>query len=79
MAENAPAGDNTASMPRIEAAAIPKLIAGGISQALVTTVLGLLVVIPTSLLHSFTQSSARGIISILEEPSTGILAEKAEN
>ena len=43
----------------------PKLMAGGISQALVTTVLGLLVAIPTSLLHSFTQSSARGIISIL--------------
>ncbi|MDB9763898.1 MotA/TolQ/ExbB proton channel family protein [Gammaproteobacteria bacterium] len=56
----------------------PKLMAGGISQALVTTVLGLLVAIPTSLLHSFTQSSARGIISILEEQSTGILAERAE-
>ena len=57
----------------------PKLMAGGISQALVTTVLGLLVAIPTSLLHSFTQSSARGIISILEEQSTGILAERAES
>lgn len=56
----------------------PKLMAGGISQALVTTVLGLLVAIPTSLLHSFTQSSARGIIGILEEQSTGILAERAE-
>ena len=31
----------------------PKLMAGGISQALVTTVLGLLVAIPTTLLHSF--------------------------
>ena len=57
----------------------PKLMAGGISQALVTTVLGLLVAIPTSLLHSFTQSSARGIVSILEEQSTGILAERAES
>ena len=57
----------------------PKLMAGGISQALVTTVLGLLVAIPTSLLHSFTQSSARGIIGILEEQSTGILAERAES
>ena len=57
----------------------PKLMAGGISQALVTTVLGLLVAIPTCLLHSFTQSSARGIISILEEQSTGILAERAES
>ena len=34
----------------------PKLMAGGISQALVTTVLGLLVAIPTTLLHSFTAS-----------------------
>ena len=56
----------------------PKLMAGGISQALVTTVLGLLVAIPTTLLHSFTASSAKGIISILEEQSTGILAERAE-
>ena len=53
-------------------------MAGGISQALVSTVLGLLGAIPTSLLHSFTQSSARGIVSILEEQSTGILAERAE-
>ena len=56
----------------------PKLMAGGISQALVTTVLGLLVAIPTTLLHSFTASSAKGIISILEEQSTGILAEHSE-
>ena len=56
----------------------PKLMAGGISQALVTTVLGLLVAIPTTLLHSFSASSAKGIISVLEEQSTGILAERAE-
>ena len=56
----------------------PKLMAGGISQALVTTVLGLLVAVPTTLLHSFTASSAKGIISVLEEQSTGILAERAE-
>ena len=55
----------------------PKLMAGGISQALVTTVLGLLVAIPTTLLHSFAASSAKGIISVLEEQSTGILAERA--
>ena len=57
----------------------PKLMAGGISQALVTTVLGLLVAIPTTLLHSFTASSSKGIISILEEQSTGILAEHSES
>ena len=56
----------------------PKLMAGGISQALVTTVLGLLVAIPTTLLHSFTASSAKGIINVLEEQSTGLLAERAE-
>ena len=56
----------------------PKLMAGGISQALVTTVLGLLVAITTTLLHSFTASSAKGIIGVLEEQSTGILAERAE-
>ena len=56
----------------------PKLMAGGISQALVTTVLGLLVAIPTTLLNSFTASSAKGIIGVLEEQSTGILAERAE-
>ena len=56
----------------------PKLMAGGISQALVTTVLGLLVAIPTTLLHSFAASSAKSIIGVLEEQSTGILAEHAE-
>ena len=56
----------------------PKLMAGGISQALVTTVLGLLVAIPTTLLHSFAASSAKGIINVLEEQSTGLLAERAE-
>ena len=44
----------------------PKIMAGGISQALVTTVLGLVVAIPTTLLHSFANSSARGIINVLE-------------
>ena len=51
----------------------PKLMAGGISQALVTTVLGLLVAIPTTLLHSFTASSAKGIISVLEEQSLSLI------
>jgi len=55
----------------------PKIMAGGISQALVTTVLGLVVAIPTTLLHSFAASSSRGIINVLEEQSTGIVAEKS--
>ena len=47
----------------------PKIMAGGISQALVTTVLGLVVAIPTTLAHSFLQSSARSVVDVLEELS----------
>jgi len=56
----------------------PKIMAGGISQALVTTVLGLVVAIPTTLLHSFANSASRGIINVLEEQSTGIVAEHSD-
>ena len=56
----------------------PKIMAGGISQALVTTVLGLVVAIPTTLAQSFLQSSARSVVDVLEEQATGIVAEKAK-
>ena len=56
----------------------PTIMAGGISQALVTTVLGLVVAIPTTLAHSFLQSSARSVVDVLEEQATGIVAEKAK-
>jgi len=56
----------------------PKLMAGGISQALVTTVLGLLVAIPTLLLHTWVNGYARRILHVLEEQSAGIVALKAE-
>ena len=48
-------------------------------KLLVTTVLGLVVAIPTTLLHSFANSSARGIINVLEEQSTGIVAEHSDS
>ncbi len=57
----------------------PKLMAGGISQALVTTVLGLLVAIPTLLLHTWVNGYARRILHVLEEQSAGIVALKAES
>lgn len=53
-------------------------MAGGISQALVTTVLGLCVAIPTILLHTLLNSRAMRIIHILDEQSAGIVAERAE-
>ena len=56
----------------------PKAMAGGISAALVTTVLGLCVAIPTVLLHTFVNSKAQRVLHILEEQSAGIIAEKAE-
>lgn len=57
----------------------PKAMAGGISGALVTTVLGLLVAIPTVLLHTITNGQAKKIIHVLEEQSTGIIAEHTES
>ncbi len=56
----------------------PKTMAGGISQALITTVLGLTVAIPTVLLHSIVHSRAASIMHILTEQSAGLLAEHAE-
>jgi biopolymer transport protein ExbB len=56
----------------------PKSMAGGISQALVTTVLGLVVAIPLTILHSVLQSMARKQTQVLEEQSAGIIARMAE-
>ena len=56
----------------------PKMMAGGISQALVTTVLGLVVAIPTVLMHTWVNGYAQRILHIMEEQSVGIVAEKAE-
>ncbi len=57
----------------------PKLMAGGISQALVTTVLGLVVAIPMVFLFAYLNSRSKNIINILQQESTGIIAERSEN
>ena len=56
----------------------PKLMAGGISQALVTTVLGLCVAIPTVLMHTLVASRAKRLNQILEEQATGMVAAQSE-
>ncbi len=56
----------------------PKLMAGGISQALVTTALGLVAAIPLILSHTFVNSRSRHIIDILDEQSAGFLALQTE-
>ncbi|MBA59887.1 MAG: energy transducer TonB, partial [Gammaproteobacteria bacterium] len=57
----------------------PKTMAGGISQALITTVLGLTVAIPTVLLHSIVDSRAKSILHVLTEQSAGMVAQHAES
>jgi len=57
----------------------PQLMAGGISEALVTTMLGLIAAIPLLILHSFCASLARGVQSTLEEQSAGIVARHVES
>jgi len=56
----------------------PSKMAGGISAALMTTVEGLVVAIPTLFLHSFVSGSSKGVIHVLEEQSAGIIAVHAE-
>lgn len=56
----------------------PKAMAGGISQALVTTVLGLCVAIPIVLLHTLVNGRSQRVLHVLEEQSAGIIAENAE-
>ena len=56
----------------------PKTMAGGISTALMTTVLGLCVAIPTTLFHAIVAQRSRSVIHVLEEQTQGIIAEHAE-
>ncbi|WP_462160001.1 MotA/TolQ/ExbB proton channel family protein [Pseudoalteromonas sp. GB56] len=56
----------------------PKLMAGGISQALVTTVLGLVVAIPTVFLYTLLNTRSKNLLLILQEQSAGLIAERSE-
>ncbi|HET8816010.1 MAG TPA: MotA/TolQ/ExbB proton channel family protein [Pseudidiomarina sp.] len=56
----------------------PKLMAGGISQALVTTVLGLVVAIPMTLLFATLNTRSKNIVHVLQEQASGIIAERSE-
>jgi biopolymer transport protein ExbB len=56
----------------------PRTMSGGISQALVTTVMGLLVAIPLLLFHSFLSSKSNTLVQILDEKSTAFVALLAE-
>ena len=52
----------------------PKLMAGGISQALVTTMLGLIAAVPLLFIHNLLDSRSRSISQIYEEQAIGYVA-----
>jgi biopolymer transport protein ExbB len=56
----------------------PKIMAGNISLALVTTALGLIAALPLILVHSMIMSKAKAILNKLDEQSVGLIAAIAE-
>lgn len=56
----------------------PKLMAGGIAEALVTTVEGLVMAVPLTLGYALVQGRSKAIVQIIEEQAAGIVAEHAE-
>lgn len=56
----------------------PQIMAGGISQALVTTVMGLVAALPLLLIHSFCASASRAVQQIIEEQGASLAAEYAD-
>jgi biopolymer transport protein ExbB len=69
---------NTFQAITLYGAGDPTTMASGISQALMTTVLGLCVAIPTVLLHTIVNGRSRRIVQTLQEQSAGIVASQAE-
>jgi biopolymer transport protein ExbB len=56
----------------------PRLMATGIGQAMIATVLGLGCAIPLLFANALLGSLSRGVVQILDEQSAGILAESIE-
>lgn len=56
----------------------PKLMAGGISQALMTTVLGLCVAIPLLFCHSLLAARSRRLLQLLQQKGLALLALQRE-
>jgi biopolymer transport protein ExbB len=56
----------------------PRLMANGISQAMIATVLGLGIAVPLLFVNAGLASMSRSLVQILDEQSTGLLAESLE-
>lgn len=57
----------------------PKLMAAGISQAMIATVLGLSIAIPLLFLNAWLVSLSKSVVQVLDEQSAGLLAERLES
>lgn len=66
---------NTFQTITLVGAADPKLMAGGISQALMTTVLGLLVAVPLLFSHSLVSAKSRALMILLSQQSLGFIGQ----
>ena len=56
----------------------PRIMAGSISMALVTTAQGIIAALPLILLHAITAGKSKSILHILDEQAAGIVASRAE-
>ncbi len=57
----------------------PKLMASGISQALVTTMLGLIAAIPLLFMHTLVANRSKTLVQILDEQSAGLVSRVIES
>lgn len=64
---------NTFNMITIFGTGDPKTLAGGISEALITTEFGLVVAIPSLLLHAFISRKVKGILSSMEQTTVSFI------
>ncbi len=53
----------------------PQTMAGGISQALITTVLGLVVAVPAVLLHALVSARGKGLVNRLQQQSAALTGD----
>ena len=56
----------------------PRLMANGIGQAMIATVLGLGIAVPLLFINAGLASMSRYVVQVLDEQSTGLLAESVE-
>jgi len=64
---------NTFNMITVFGTGDPKTLAGGISEALITTEFGLIVAIPSLLLHAILSRKVKGVLASMEQTATAFI------